>query len=141
MTWWLWVILGLFLLIAEMLTPGGFYMCFFGAGAVIVGALHGLGWAGPDWMQWLLFSLLSVVSLLFIRRPLIDHLRKTSHGKSVDTLLGETVIAMEDVPAHSEGKAELRGTSWTIHNEGDQLIPQGGRGVVQRVDGLTLYVK
>ncbi len=141
MTWWLWVLLGFFLLIAEMLTPGGFYMCFFGAGAITVGALHGLGWAGPDWLQWLLFSVLSVVSLLFIRRPLIDHLRRTNLGKNIDTLLGETVITTEDIPAHGVGKAELRGTTWTVQNEGDTLILRGQRGIVQRVDGLTLFVK
>ena len=30
MTWWLWAFLGLFLLGGELVTPGGFYMLFFG---------------------------------------------------------------------------------------------------------------
>jgi membrane protein implicated in regulation of membrane protease activity len=70
MEWWLWVILGFLMMVAELLTPGGFYLLFFGVGAVIVGSLDALGWAGPAWTQWLLFSLLSVVCLLVFRRPL-----------------------------------------------------------------------
>lgn len=31
MLWWTWIILGLVLLVAEMLPPGGFYLLFFGA--------------------------------------------------------------------------------------------------------------
>jgi membrane protein implicated in regulation of membrane protease activity len=37
MDWWIWVVLGLVLLIGEIVTPGGFYLLFFGIGAVVVG--------------------------------------------------------------------------------------------------------
>ena len=30
MEWWIWVVLGLALLLGEILTPGGFYLLFFG---------------------------------------------------------------------------------------------------------------
>ena len=30
MLWWYWLLLGLLLLGAEMMTPGGFYILFFG---------------------------------------------------------------------------------------------------------------
>ena len=30
MIWWLWVLLGILLLAIELLTPGGFYVIFFG---------------------------------------------------------------------------------------------------------------
>ena len=41
MDWWLWILLGLLLFLAELTTPGGFYILFFGIGAVIVGILVG----------------------------------------------------------------------------------------------------
>ena len=43
MAWWIWVLGGLVLLLAEVLTPGGFFVVFFGAGAILVGALKAAG--------------------------------------------------------------------------------------------------
>ncbi len=119
MTWWLWVLLGFFLLIVELLTPGGFYIFFFGVGAIIVGALDSLGWAGPDWTQWLLFSLLSVGCLLIFRRPLLRKLKPSKTDTPVDSLVGETAHAMEDIAAGGQGKAELRGAEQYITQFGN----------------------
>jgi regulator of protease activity HflC (stomatin/prohibitin superfamily) len=35
MGWWIWIVLGLVLLLGELVTPGGFYILFFGVGAII----------------------------------------------------------------------------------------------------------
>jgi len=59
MDWWLWILLGLLLFLAELTTPGGFYIFFFGIGAVIVGILVGFQAAGPPWFQFILFSAIS----------------------------------------------------------------------------------
>jgi len=67
MTWWIWMLSGLALLALEILLPGGIIFLFFGASAMIVGALVALGLGGPLWMQALVFSALSVVSLLSIK--------------------------------------------------------------------------
>jgi inner membrane protein len=140
MTWWLWVLLGFFLLIVELVTPGGFYILFFGIGAIIVGTLDSLGLAGPDWMQWLLFSLLSVGCLLIFRRPLMRKLRPASADRPVDSLVGETAQAMEDIPAGGQGKAELRGASWNARNTSQQPLLRGQRCQVDKVEGLVLWV-
>lgn len=60
MIWWYWIFLGLALAGAEMVSPGGFYLLFFGIAAVIVGALVGMDVVQADWLQWLLFSILAV---------------------------------------------------------------------------------
>ena len=70
MTWWIWIIFGLLLLAAEVMVPGGIIMLFFGAAALIVGLLVALGLGGPIWLQWALFSVVSVVSLLALRTSL-----------------------------------------------------------------------
>jgi len=141
-SWWLWVLFGLVLLLTEMLTPGGFYVLFFGIAAVIVGALVGLGVSGPDWAHWLLFSVLSVVSLLLFRGRLLAqfniHERDTKH---IDSLVGEAVTLLEDLPPRAMGKAELRGTVWNVQNGGEAHLTKGQRCRVQRVEGLTLWVQ
>ena len=45
--WWHWLVLGLVLVVSEMATPGGFYIVFFGVGALAVGILAGFDMAGP----------------------------------------------------------------------------------------------
>ena len=45
-----------------------------------------------------------------------------------------------DIAPGAEGRAELRGTSWTIENVGDGPLTAGQKCTVDRVDGLKLYV-
>ena len=140
MEWWIWIVLGLALLVGELITPGGFYILFFGIGAVIVGVLAALGLAGPVWAQVILFCLVSVVTLWLFRERLL----KATEGpapSNVDTLVGETAIIMEEIPSNGIGKAEMRGTSWNVRNIGEKQLTRGDRCRVERIEGLTLFVR
>lgn len=142
MEWWLWIVLGLVLLGGEMLTPGGFYVFFFGLAALVVGGLEWLGVAGPGWVQWLLFSVLSVVSLLALRAPLLRRIApRERESPAVDSLVGEVAVALEDLPPGAVGKAELRGTAWNARNAGSEPLARGARARVERVDGLMLALR
>src|SRR4029453_3579693 len=58
MDWWIWVLGGLVLLLGEVLTPGGFFVVFFGAGALLGGARKPLGvGGGMGWWIWVLGGL------------------------------------------------------------------------------------
>lgn len=140
MTWWYWLLLGLILAGAEIMAPGGFYLLFFGIAALAVGALAGSGVVAADWLQWLLFSVIAVVSLLLFRGPL---LRMSQGHKShpVDTMVGETAVLLDDLPPEHTGKAELRGTTWSARNTGASPLAKGQRATVTKVDGLTLWLK
>jgi len=139
MVYWAWILVGLALLVIELALPGGFFAFFFGLGALLVGALVGLGWGGPQWMQWLLFSGISVVALGILRKPMQMWLKPKNIGK-VDSLSREPAIALEDIAVGALGKAELRGSSWNAKNAGALAIAKGQRLKVERVDGLTLHV-
>ncbi len=141
MYWWLWLVLGLVLVGMEVLTPGGFYVLFFGIGALVVGALAGIGWAGPIWLQWFLFSTISLLSLLWFRPYLIRATRSKERPDPMDTLEGEIALLTDDLPPDAVGKAELRGTTWTVRNAGQQPLARGQRCRVVRVDGLTLWIR
>jgi membrane protein implicated in regulation of membrane protease activity len=141
MAWWMWLVLGLLLLVCELLTPGGLYLFFLGLSALGVGALVGLIESIPLWSQWLLFSALSLVAALFFRRPLLERIRRLSRSKAVDSLVGETATALEDIPVDAIGKAELRGTAWNALNIGDSPLARAQRCRVERLEGLTLHVR
>lgn len=140
MAWWIWVLGGLVLLLAEVLTPGGFFVVFFGVGAILVGALQAAGWSGPEWAQWLVFTVLSVASLAIFRKPLMQRFN-LKDSKPVDQLEGETALVTEDVAPGGFGKAEMRGASWTARSSGTAPLARGQRCRVERVEGLTLWLR
>jgi membrane protein implicated in regulation of membrane protease activity len=141
MTWWYWLVLGLVLIALEMASAGGFYIIFFGVAALIVGPLAYLGIAEPVWLQWLLFSALSVASLVFFRNPLMRKLNLGAGSADLDTLAGETGTALDDIGAGGNGHVELRGTTWSARNTGSTPLARGHRCIVVRADKLTLLVK
>ncbi len=142
MAWWLWILLGLALLAAEMMTPGGFFVLFFGVAALLVGALASIGATGSGAVQWLLFSALSIGSLLLFRRRLLERFTPPATGfGDIDSLRNEVAVPNEDLAPGAIGKAELRGTPWTVKNVGDEPLRAGQRCRVAGKDGLTLFVR
>jgi membrane protein implicated in regulation of membrane protease activity len=142
MIWWYWVVLGLLLTGLELATPGGFFLLFFGIGALLVGGLASIGVGGPAWVQWLLFTVLSVAALVFFRTPLLRLMEtRTPRSGDVDSLRGEVAVAMDGIPAGGLGRAQLRGTVWTARNLGTDPITPGERCLVTSVDGLTISIR
>lgn len=141
MTWWHWLVIGLVLVGLEMAASGGFYVIFFGAAALAIGALHLFGVAGPAWFQFLLFSVLSVASLLLFRKPILRWLEGDKTGPEVDSLVGETAIPLEAIDVGAVGRAELRGTVWSARNTDTAPLARGQRCTVASVDRLMVFIK
>lgn len=141
MVWWEWLVLGLVLAGIELVTPGGFYVIFFGVAALVVGGLSLAGLSGPLWLQWLLFSTLSIATLLLFRNPLLRLLGTNTPGPNVDTMTGETALPLDTIAPGAVGRAELRGTVWQARNVGSTTLAQGQRCIVTRVDGLQISIQ
>lgn len=137
--WWHWLVVGLLLMVGELATPGGFYIIFFGVGAVVTGFLALLG-VGDLSVQVFLFIVLSVSGLLFFRTGLLRQFQPDPQAPAVDSLVGEVAVASTTLEAGSIGKVELRGASWSARNMADVPVPPGGRCRVARVEGLLLIV-
>ena len=58
----------------------------------------------------------------------------------MDSMVGEVATVLEDLPVQAAGKAELRGSTWTVRNVGESPLTKGQRSQVIRVDGLTLWI-
>jgi membrane protein implicated in regulation of membrane protease activity len=141
MHWWHWLVIGLILVALEMAASGGFYVIFFGIAALAIAGLHVLDWAGPVWVQLVLFSTISVVSLLVFRGPLLRRMKLDQPGKDIDSLVGDIAVPLEDIPAGAVGKAELRGTVWSARNQDAAMIARGQRCKVVDVDRLMIFLK
>lgn len=141
MSWWMWIILGFILMLAEFLTPGGFYIIFFGAAGVVVGLLSLVGFSGPEWFEWLLFTALSIAGVALFRKRLLKRLEIPPRPDDVDTIVGKIALVVEPIPAGSVGRVEMRGTAWSAKNLGTQALASGQRVTVERLDGLILGVR
>ena len=141
MDWWMWFVLGLALLTLEMATPGGFYFVFFGASAFVVAILDLTGIVDSAWMEWMLFSIFAAVATTLFRQRVLSRFGPRMPNGEVDTLIGEVATALEGIQPGAVGKAELRGSSWTAFNAGNRQLERGQRCRVERVDGLTLFIR
>jgi inner membrane protein len=139
--WWHWLVIGILLVLAELATPGGFFVIFFGFAALIVGALAGFGLAGPVWMQLLLFSALSIVSLVLFRSRLLKSIQHDPQAPEVDSLVGEVGLLEGAIAPGQIGRIEVRGAAWSARNGTSSELPRGIRCRVVRVDGLMLVVE
>jgi len=138
MSWWVWVLFGIVLLVVEMVTPGGLFALFFGVGALCVAVLAALG--APPILQWLAFTVVSVVLLATLRRWVKERLLR-GPSASVDAIVGEEVVLLDDLAAGGEAKAELRGVPWSARIASGIALRKGQRARVERVEGLTLWVR
>ena len=142
MDWWLWAALGLVLAAGEILTPGGFFVIFFGLGALVVAGLAFVGLASALSFQILLFSVFSVASLLLFRNPLLRWMgRHTPKTADVDSFVGELAVAASAIPPGGVGQAQLRGSAWNARNASQAAIAAGGRCRVTRVEGLVIWIE
>ena len=139
MEWWMWLAAGLALVVAELATPGGFVLIFFGIGALAVGTVALLGMVSSVSMQFLLFSVLSVASLAILRGRLQSRIQ-TPPSSNVDSLIGVVAINQERLSPGLIGRVEVRGTMWAARNTSTVTLDPGQRARVSGVDGLTLAV-
>jgi inner membrane protein len=139
MPWWIWVLAAFLLLIIEFFSTTA-HIGFFAVGAFIVAILVGAGVSMPLWSELLTFAISSVVLLIFVRPVIV---RKLGLNKVVvvDSLIGERATALDDIAVAGNGKAELRGSTWSARNVGATPLNRGQECIVDRIDGLTLCVR
>ena len=139
MSWWIWVLAGLALLAAEFVSTT-MHIGFFAVGAFFVALLVGLGVELPLWGQVAIFTIVSVLTFVFVRPILVRKLR-LDFKPQVDSMVGQQARAMDDIAIAGLGKAEFRGTTWSARNVGETALARGQRCVVAGIEGLVIHVK
>jgi len=142
MPWWGWIVVGGVLLGAELfVVPTDFFLVFLGLAAILVGGVVWIASGVSVSAQWALFAVLAVVLLVGSRRRLRARLAGAAPPRVDDTLVGERGVAHAAIAAGAEGRIELRGTTWTARNVGEVAIEPKSSVRVERVEGLTLFVR
>jgi hypothetical protein len=139
MPWWIWVLFGLLLLAIE-LASSTLHIGLFAIGAFTVALLVAFGVEMPLWGELITFTMVSVVAIVVVR-PILVRKLGLNVKKTVDTLVGEHALPLEDIQPQGIGKAEMRGTSWSARNIGDTVLIRGQRCVVTDIDGLVIQIR
>ena len=121
MTWWSWMVLGALLLAAELFAiDAQFYLVFLGVSAVLVGLTSLFGIVMPEWAQWTMFAVLSLISFVTFRKALYEKI----HGGVVgfkESLAGNTIDVVNDLAAGDEA-----GVVESVKAASDIYAPVGG---------------
>lgn len=142
MSWWAWLILGIGLLGLEMFViDAQFYLVFLGVAAAVVG-LFGLGGVAlPAWAQWLVFSVLSIATMLAFRKRIYEMVRGRSGHVQQRVTSGDKVVVPMRLEHGQECRVEYRGSSWTARNVAPLAIQAGAEAEIVMVDELTLHLR
>ena len=139
MSWWIWVLIGMALLVVEFASTT-MHLGLFAVGAFVVAILVGAGVEMPLWGQLVTFTGVSIFALFFIR-PIIVRKLRLNVTRVVDTLVGEQAVAINEIGPAGLGKAEMRGTTWSARNIGETALMPGQRCVVAAVEGLVIHIR
>jgi hypothetical protein len=141
MAWWLWILIGLSLFVAEVFVPTDFFMLFIGVAAIAVGVGTSTGLLTSMWVQSVSFAVVAVAAVVFLRKPITRRLLSSDgDARSVGELVGDAVVLTEDLELGRVGKAELRGTTWSVRTLHEGVLTAGSRCRVDKVEGLVLWV-
>jgi len=140
MSWWAWVIGGAILLGAELaFVDAQFYLVFVGTAAIVVGLASAALPTSSDGIQWAVFALLCVVSMVGFRSRVYDRLRGHPPGVATGPV-GSVLVLPEALAAGASCQVEHGGTWWTVRNDSAAALAQGTRVRVARVEALVLSV-
>ena len=134
----MWLAAGFVLLVLELVTPSGFFIMFFGVGAILTGVLASVGVLTSLGAQWFAFTAASVLTLLLFRRKIQARVEATGARPPVDSLVGEVATPLEGIAPGAVGRATLRGSTWEARNDGEVGVYANQRCRVVRVSGLQL---
>jgi inner membrane protein len=140
-TWWGWVIGGAILLGAELtFVDAQFYLVFVGSAAIIVGAGTAVAPSLAPWVQWAVFAVLTIVSMVAFRGRIYAWIR--GHSPQVRSGPMNEVLTLPASLAPGEScQVEHAGTFWTVRNASNVTMPSGARARITGVQGLILVVQ
>jgi inner membrane protein len=139
---WSWLIFGVVLLLAEILVPGNF-LVWVGLAGLATGVLSLLLWETTWWVweiQWLVFAVLSAISVFVGRRWLIRSNASSEEpllNQRGASLIGRTADLIDPI-VNGHGRVRIGDTVWMVSGPD---LPVGTRVKVVGSQGSDLIVE
>jgi len=142
--WIVWLIIAALFIGAEVLTPG-FFLLWFGVGALVAAALAlvGITSVAAQIVAFLLVSIaLLVASRTIFERFLLPSSSSPGLKTGVDMMLGQVGMVVEPSRgALNQAAVKVYGSVWTAFPiEGEKPLTEGETVAIERVEGNAIYV-
>ena len=95
----------------------------------------------PIVWQILLFLIVSSILLIFTRPVAVKKLKIGSVKTNAESLIGESGIVIENITKDDRGQVKVKGQVWSALSVDSQPIEKDIRVVIDRIEGVTLFVK
>lgn len=134
----LWLIIGVVLVIAEVLS-GAFVLVMLGSAALVAALAAVLG-AGPV-ISGVVFAAVAAGGITLARPALVRHMHHGDHVKTnVDALVGTKALVTTTVDAHN-GQVKVNGEIWSARAYDETEVLEPGRTVtIMSISGATAVV-
>lgn len=137
---WVWGVLALLLLIAEIFISGFVLVCF-AAGAAAAAFIAFLGYS----FAWQLGAFIAVsLATVLLMRPFADRLTRAGGANPVgiDRVIGKQAIVLIDIDPHAaRGRVRVDREEWQATSADGTPIAAGAQVVVLGVVGTRLMVR
>ena len=112
---------------------------WFSVGAVCGMLACSLG--APEWVQLLVFGVVSLI-LLLLTRPFVKRFLNFKHVRTnADRLIGRIAIVTQSVcNLESRGAVIISGLTWTARSEDGTDIEEGEKVIIKAIEGSKLIV-
>lgn len=136
----IWLIVGLLMLVAELVSVSLVFV-FFAIGAFITSLLGAMGIVTEPDAQILVFSGVSVLSLVLLRKQAKAIFARKGKHLEYNEFAGETGMVIKEIPAEGEGKIFYRGAEWIAISNHSNTIEAGSKVVIRSTAGIKLIVE
>jgi membrane protein implicated in regulation of membrane protease activity len=137
--WLVWLIISVVCVIIEVTSFDFFVTCFaIGALGAMVAAIVGL----PLWVQIIVWAIVSVLSIKFIRPVLTNNIHASGDNRAsnADALIGREGKVIETIVNDGFGYVKIDGDEWRSVADDGQEIAKGTRVRVVSRDSIILTV-
>jgi membrane protein implicated in regulation of membrane protease activity len=134
----LWLIIGVVLVVAEVLS-GAFVLVMLGSAALVAALAAALG-AGAV-ISGVVFAAVAAGGITLARPALVRHMHRGDHIKTnVDALVGTKALVTETVDEHN-GQVKVNGEIWSARAYDETEVLEPGRTVtIMSISGATAVV-
>ena len=113
---------------------------WFAAGALV--SLVSAALKAPEWLQIVLFVVVSAVTLI-VTRPLVKKLTgRKAENLNAERIIGQTAVVTETINnIEGTGSVKIDGVVWTARSSGDEVIEAGTQVVIEKIEGVKVIVR
>jgi membrane protein implicated in regulation of membrane protease activity len=139
---WIWLVLGISLVIFELLVPSGFFLFILGLAGIAVGALVAAGLVAGWIYEVTSYCVIAIVCWLALGKRLAGIFAGKGFGEQQQgQIVGAIVAVSSDIPVGGKGVGTLWGTQWRLENIDSAPLVAGSEAVVVASQGIMLQVK